>query len=68
MTTHLFISNTGLSATRFDEAFPRAKVITFGDVVKTNAAVVWLKLDHLEPAKPQIDWLKNKYPDVNLWF
>ena len=64
MTTHLFISNTGLSATRFDEAFPRAKVITFGDVVKTNAAVVWLKLDHLEPAKPQIDWLKNNYPDV----
>lgn len=64
MTTHLFISNTGLSTTRFDEAFPRAKVITFGDVVKTNAAVVWLKLDHLEPAKPQIDWLKNNYPDV----
>lgn len=64
MTTHLLISNTGQSTARFDQAFPKAKVIPFGDVVKTNAAIIWLKLDHLEPAKPQIDWLKKHYPEV----
>lgn len=64
MKTHLLISNTGLSTARFDQAFPKAKVVPFGDVIKTNASIVWLKLDHLEPAKPQIDWLKKHYPDV----
>lgn len=63
MKTHLLISNTGLSTARFDQAFPKAKVVPFGDVIKTNASIVWLKLDHLEPAKPQIDWLKKHYPE-----
>lgn len=64
MTTHLYISNTGVLAGRFCEAFPKAKVIPFGEVVKSSADVVWLKLDHFEPAKPQVDWLKKHYPDV----
>ena len=64
MTTHLLISNTGLSTARFNEAFPKAKIIPFGDIVKTNASIVWLKLDHLEASKPQIDWLKKHYPDT----
>lgn len=65
MTTHLLISNDGQATERFQEAFPKVKMIPFGDVVKNHASVVWLKLDHLEPAKPQVDWLKKYYPEAH---
>jgi DNA-binding NarL/FixJ family response regulator len=36
-------------------------VINFGDVVACNADLIWLKLNPLKPALPQIDWLKKYY-------
>ena len=60
-TNHIMISNDGRPLARWQAVFPQAKTIAFGSVVPTDADVVWLKLDNLEQAKPQVEWLKKHY-------
>jgi DNA-binding NarL/FixJ family response regulator len=64
LTKHLLITGSGQSnLPRFIEAFPKATVIAFGDQSKELVDVVWLKLDPLEQARAQVDWLKKYYPN-----
>jgi DNA-binding NarL/FixJ family response regulator len=58
---HLLITFDGLPLLRWQQVFPHSNTITFGEVVKSNAEIVWLKLNGLLPAQPQIDWVKSHY-------
>jgi DNA-binding NarL/FixJ family response regulator len=62
MAIHLLISANNQAMSGFTDVFPSAKVIAFGQAVKTKAEVVWLWLDPLEQAKPQVEWLIQHYP------
>jgi DNA-binding NarL/FixJ family response regulator len=62
---HLMISPDGEALPRWQEVFVGAKTITFGDVVSTDAEIVWLKLNGFVAAEPQIDWLKAHYGHLN---
>jgi len=58
---HLMITPDGEPLPRWQQVFPQSNTISFGDVVKTDADIVWLKLDGLVQSKSQIDWVKLHY-------
>lgn len=58
---HLMITQDGEPLPRWQQVFPQSNTISFGDVVKTDANIVWLKLDGLVQSKSQIDWVKLHY-------
>lgn len=55
------IAPDGEPLPRWQQVFPQSNTISFGDVVKTDADIVWLKLDGLVQSKSQIDWVKLHY-------
>lgn len=55
------ITFDGLPLLRWKKVFPNSNTITFGMVIKSDASIVWLKLNGLAPTKPQIDWVKSHY-------
>ena len=59
--SHLMITFDGLPLLRWQQVFPHSNTITFGEVVQSEAAIVWLKLNGLVPTEPQIDWVKSHY-------
>ena len=59
--TFIMISGDGNRVQRWEETFPKSQVINFGEVVDSSADLIWLKLNPLEPALPQIEWLKKYY-------
>ena len=61
ITKHLMITPDGEPLPRWQEVFPGSNTISFGDIVKTDADIVWLKLDGLVQSKSQIDWLNLHY-------
>jgi DNA-binding NarL/FixJ family response regulator len=58
---HLMITPDGEPLPRWQQVFPQSNTIAFGYVVKTDADIVWLKLDGLVQSKSQIDWVKLHY-------
>ena len=58
---HLMITPDGEALPRWQQVFPQSNTISFGDVVKTDADIVWFKLDELVQSKLQIDWIKLHY-------
>ena len=58
---HLMITPDGEPLPRWQQVFPQSNTISFGDVVKTDADIVWFKLDELVQSKLQIDWIKLHY-------
>lgn len=58
---HLMITPDGEPLPRWQQVFPQSNTISFGDVVKTDVDIVWLKLDGLVQSKSQIDWIKLHY-------
>ena len=55
------ISGDGKKVPRWDETFPNSQMINFGDLVETDADLIWLKLDPFDAAEPQISWLKKYF-------
>lgn len=55
------ISGDGKRVPRWDETFSNSQVTHFGDVVETDADLIWLKLNPFDPAEPQIGWLKKHF-------
>ena len=58
---HLMITPDGEPLPRWQQVFPQSNTISFGDVVKTDADIVWFKLDESVQSKSQIDWIKLHY-------
>ena len=44
---HLMITPDGEPLPRWQQVFPQSNTVSFGDVVKTDADIVWFKLDEL---------------------
>lgn len=63
---YLMITPDGEPLPRWQQAFPQSNTISFGDVVKTDTDIIWLKLDGLVHSKPQIDWIKLHYGQFKL--
>ncbi len=57
----MMISGDGNRVQRWEETFPKSQFVNFGDIVASKADLIWLKLNPLEPALPQIEWLKKHY-------
>ena len=55
------ISGDGKKVPRWDETFPNSQMINFGDLVETDADLIWLKLNPFDAAEPQISWLKKYF-------
>jgi DNA-binding NarL/FixJ family response regulator len=58
---HLMISPNGETLPRWQEVFASSQTIAYGEVITTDADIVWLKLNGFVAAEPQIDWLKTHY-------
>lgn len=63
MAKHKFvmISGDGNKVARWEETFPGSKTVNFGEIQVLDADILWLKLNPLEPALPQIAWLKKHH-------
>lgn len=62
---HLMITPDGQVLPRWQEVFAKLQTITYGEVLTTDADMVWLKLNGLIAAQAQIDWLKASYGHLN---
>lgn len=60
-TKHLMITPDGEPLPSWQQVFPDSNIIQFGDIVKTDVDIIWLKLDGLVQSKPQIEWINLHY-------
>lgn len=62
---HLMITPDGETLPRWQEVFAGSATINFGEVITTDADIVWLKLNGFVAVTPQIEWLQVHYPARN---
>jgi len=62
---HLMITPDGEALPRWQAVFAGAATITFGEVITTDADIVWLKLNGFVAAAAQIEWLQTHYAARN---
>ena len=61
--SHLLITESGQPLGHFTELYPKAQVLGFGKPSTIKADIIWLKLNPLVQAKPQLDWVMKSFPD-----
>jgi two-component system, NarL family, nitrate/nitrite response regulator NarL len=64
--SHLMITFDGLPLLSWQKVFPHSNTIIFGEVVQTDAEMVWLKLNGLASTQLQVDWVRTYYSHLKL--
>ena len=55
------IKSSDLAIFDIEYIFTQLRSKSVGEIVESKADLIWLKLNPMEPAMPQVEWLKKNY-------